>query len=63
MEYKIPCSWTVSGVLTIKADSLDAAKNKAYDCPLPEGDYVDESFEIDDTFAREMNSDLCSGNL
>ncbi len=47
MKYKIPCTWTVSGVVEVEADSLDTAKLLADDAPLPtESDYVDGSFEV-----------------
>jgi len=44
--YQIPVSWIMYNVLDIEADSLEEALEKAKVCPLPHGDYVDDSLEI-----------------
>lgn len=47
--YKIPVTWLAWGVMSIEADSLKAAKEKALgSAPLPEANYVDDSIEIDE---------------
>lgn len=51
MTYRIPCTWTVCGVMEVEADSLKNAITKAEDEPLPkESDYIDGSFSVN----REM---------
>ena len=51
MTYRIPCTWTVCGVMEVEADSLENAIIKAKDEPLPqESDYIDDSFSVN----REM---------
>ena len=45
--YKIPCVWQMYGIMHIKAKSLEDAIEKAEDAPLPDGDYVSDSFEVD----------------
>lgn len=47
--YQIPVMWTLTGTYYVRASSLEAAKDIAYDAPLPKnGEYLDESFELDD---------------
>ena len=48
--WKIPVFWTMNGVVEIKADTLEEAICDARlgDNPLPEGNYVDGSFDVDD---------------
>jgi len=46
MKHKIPVTWTVNATLEIEADSLEQAIEKAGKVPLPEGEYMDGSFEI-----------------
>lgn len=62
MNYKIPCSWQVYGYMDIEADSLDEAISIAEDdsTPLPDGNYVDGSFEIDNNmieFTQFLNNE------
>lgn len=47
--YKIPLTWEVYGSVTITAPSEEAAIEYALgpECPLPEGDYVDDSIRVD----------------
>ena len=46
--YKIHCSWNVAGTMLVEADSLEDAERKAIDeMPLPEGEYLDDSFKLD----------------
>ena len=47
MKYKIPVEWTVSAIMEVEADSLEAAILKADDMPLPtDTDYIDGSFKV-----------------
>lgn len=47
--YKIPVTWQSWGIMSIEADSLEDAKEKALgDAPLPEANYVEDSIEIDE---------------
>ena len=49
--YEVAVSWAETGIVPIEADNLEAAIEKAEetidDIPLPEGDYLDGSFQID----------------
>ena len=45
--YRIPCSWEMYGYYEVDADTLEEAIQMAVDGALPEGDYVDASFEVD----------------
>lgn len=46
--YRIPCFWTMGGVMTVEAENPDEAIGMAYDSvPLPDGDYVEGSFDVD----------------
>ena len=48
-NYRVPVVWQMYGFVEVEADSLTEAKRKAIDAPLPEGDYLEGSFEIDDS--------------
>jgi len=46
--YKIPCTWTMYGMYTVRADNLQQALQLAEDAELPkEQDFLDGSFEFD----------------
>ena len=47
MKYKIPCVWQSFGIVEIEADNLDEAIEKANNAPLPEAEYIEDSFEVD----------------
>ena len=48
-EYRIPCSWESYGVMHVEAESLEQAKDLAENWePLPDAEYVDGSFRIDE---------------
>lgn len=53
--WKIPVFWTMNGVVEIKADTLEEAIYDASlsDNPLPEGNYVDGSFDVDEYLDTE----------
>ena len=55
--YKIPCFWQMYGYMDIEAETLDEAKEEAYHFlqPLPDGDYIDDSFEVDEDVVEEYN--------
>lgn len=57
-KFRIPVSWRLSAVMEIEADNLIDACNKAWDEDLPEGDYVDDSFEADSYWAEQENEKL-----
>lgn len=48
--YRIPLVWQVYGKVEVEATSLQKAIDYALgpECPLPEGDYLDESVEVDE---------------
>ena len=58
--YKIPATWAVYAVLEVEANSLEEAIEKAGGptVPLPEGSYIEDSFEPDDMeIIKEMNNE------
>ena len=46
-QFKIGVAWQMFGKLVIDADSFEEALNKAQNEPLPEGTYVEDSFEVE----------------
>lgn len=60
-KYIIPVTWAVASHVEVEADTLDEAKQKADDAPLPieNSEYIDGSFEINDDIINEVNPDLC----
>ena len=45
--YTIPVVWQMIGTITIEADNFDSAIDAAKEADLPEGSYLENSFEID----------------
>lgn len=44
--FKIPVTWEMSGEYEIEADTVELAQQQAQNLPLPDGSYVEDSFEI-----------------
>ncbi len=56
--FKIPATWAVYAVLEVEAQTLEEAVEKAGgpEVSLPEGCYIEDSFEPDDReIINEMN--------
>lgn len=48
-SFRIPLVWQMYGHVDVEADTLDDAIEYALGrCPLPEGEYVDDSIQVDD---------------
>lgn len=48
--YKLPCTWQMVGVVEVEAESLEEAEKVAImGSPLPQGEYLGASFELDKT--------------
>ncbi len=57
-EYQIPVTWQVYGKISVTAESLGEAVEIAREddsIPLPDGDYIEDSWEVDEELARSMN--------
>ena len=59
-KYRFGCSWLMYGHFTVWArnmeEALEMAKKFAETCPLPEdGEYVDDSFELDEENIEEAD--------
>lgn len=57
-QFKIPVVWQMYGVMHIEANSLEEAKQKAFDLgtSLPDGNYIEDSCQLDDDeIIKEMN--------
>lgn len=52
-EYKVPVYWTMMGYVTVTASSPSEAMEKVRDniddYDLPRGEYLDESFDVDES--------------
>lgn len=46
-QFKIGVTWQMYGKLVIDANSFEEALDKAQNEPLPEGTYLDDSFEVE----------------
>jgi len=55
--YEVACTWTTTATITIYANSLqEAIKWAEGDCGIPKnGEYLDDSFEVDLDATSEMN--------
>ena len=49
-SFRIPLVWQMYGHVDVEADTLDDAIENALgpDSPLPEGEYEDDSIQVDD---------------
>jgi len=58
-QYRVGCVWQLYGVAHVEAESLDEAieQVKAPDFSLPDGDYVEDSFEVDEEITRSGLND------
>ena len=58
--YKIAVSWTEIGVVSVRSNNVKSAIKKAEktigNIALPEGEYLDESFQIDKETTRILNN-------
>ncbi len=47
--YRIPLVWSMYGHIDVEAESKEQAIDIALgpECPLPEGEYLDESVQVD----------------
>lgn len=45
--YRVDCQWSLVGCYTIEASTEEEAIQLANELPLPDGDYLDGSFDID----------------
>jgi hypothetical protein len=57
-DFYIPVSWSSYGNVYVQAKDLDDALEKAHNETLPDGEYMDGSFEVDSDFAAERNSEV-----
>lgn len=57
--FRIPLVWQMYGHADVDAETLEDAIEYALgpDCPLPEGNYVDDSIQVDDLFLNREESD------
>ncbi len=46
--YKIPVQWVMTGEIEVQANSLKEAIEAAYDADLPQGEYLDDSFMVEE---------------
>ena len=46
-NYRFNCCWAMHGSMTVTAKSYDEAVEKAYGADLPDGVYVEDSFDIE----------------
>jgi hypothetical protein len=53
-KFKIPVIWQMTDVLEIEANSLEEAKELAYEHELTEGEYLSGSFQIDEDGLAEQ---------
>jgi len=54
-KYSIPLVWQMAGRVIVEADSEEEAREIALEpAPLPEGDYLTDSAEIDDESGIEI---------
>lgn len=54
-EWRIPVTWEMFGIVSIEADTLAEAVDRAYDDDIPapdDGEYVDGSWEVPDNIGE-----------
>lgn len=52
MKFKVPVTWKMYGYMYVEAETKEDAVKEAYswETPLPQGNYLDDSFEVDEDF-------------
>jgi hypothetical protein len=57
--WKVSCTWECYGTARVEADTLEEACEiaQADEFPLPEGDYIDASFEVDPQMSELLNEE------
>lgn len=57
-KFRIPVSWQVAGTVVVEAkninEAIEIAKDKEGKIPLPEGDYIEDSWQVDDLSPEEI---------
>ena len=63
--YELQCLWQMCGTIHVVAPSFEAALDKAYaDTPLPDGEYITDSFEVDvEDTTLEGNNNMDADDL
>jgi len=60
-KYKIAVDWEMYGEIEIEADSLEEAIQIAIEdnpsIPLPEGEYIDGSWKVNEKMSRYLNGE------
>lgn len=56
-KYVIPVLWMVADIVTVEAEDLKSAIKIVAEGPLPDGEYVDDSFQVDAAGIPENNED------
>jgi len=55
--FRVPCSWQMYGYFECYAEDWDDAIEQANEGSLPDGDYIDDSFEVDTDRIEEMKEE------
>lgn len=53
-KFRMTAFWTYSGEIVVEAKDWQEALIKGYDEPTPEGEYLDDSFDIDHGSVEEV---------
>jgi hypothetical protein len=56
-KYSIPVTWMMSNTITVEANSLEEAVEKVDRLPLPEGEYINDSFRVEAHHIEDMHFD------
>lgn len=56
-QYKLPVTWTMTGEVQVKANSLEGAIELAVKQPLPQGTYLTDSFEVVEDFIENTEEE------
>ena len=58
--YRIPLVWSMYGLVSVEAEALQDAIDYALgpECPLPEGNYLDESVSVDAEALEELYGEV-----
>jgi hypothetical protein len=62
-KYMIPVRWEMAGYMTIEANSQEDAIEIATDARLPEGEYINDSFQIDEELIEVYNLKDSTGHI
>ena len=56
-KFKVAVQWMMTATIEVEAEDIEDAIDIAADADLPEGEFLEDSFEVCDEMTHELNAD------